>query len=175
MTMTQTSRMPEVLDGVGAVKRAAEYVSTKMGLGSPDEALALIDRGDRSVYQHFRYALARESGSILASFDKVVERAFIYPDDECEDFPAEPICLGLLVTQKTPALEALAESLSSAILAAVTKQLKVFEAFKHLLHIELLDSQDISRRAGMAAALGSIYNPPVRVWPQDPEGKLVQA
>ncbi|MEW6228741.1 MAG: hypothetical protein AB1700_11770 [Bacillota bacterium] len=44
--MTQTSKMPEVLDGVGAVKRAAEYVSTKMGLGSPDEALALIDRGE---------------------------------------------------------------------------------------------------------------------------------
>lgn len=162
--MHETRHVPEELHGDKVVRAAAAHAGAEMGLESPDAALERIRRGDFTACHYFRYALARETTSILAFRDDTVQGGFIYPEDECETAPIEPVYLGVLVTRKSQALEDLATSLGESILAAAKARLEPFGALEHLLHIELLDDSDVSTHTGMAAALGSIHNPPVWVW-----------
>ncbi|MEW6242952.1 MAG: hypothetical protein AB1497_01515 [Bacillota bacterium] len=165
MAMSEMSRVLERIDASSMVNRAAEYAATKAELGVPNRTFTEIDSGNVEAYLYFRYALAKESVQVLIALNDTVKEAFLFFENRCEAIPGTPLHLGVMVTRKTAALESLADSLAEAILVSAKARLAALEGLQHLVVIDLLDQSDVQSKVGVAAALGSLYEPPIRLWP----------
>lgn len=153
------------IDGMLIVDRALDYAVTKNHHSSPEAALASIGKGDVSSYLYFRYGLAAEAASQIARICDGIESAMMFLENRCEEFPGEPVLVGLIVERKTAALQSLAESICEAVNVETGKRIPALASFE-ILQIEVVDSQEVSLRKGLGALVQSINEPPIQVWPQ---------
>ncbi len=158
--------MLEELDGSILVDRAAEYVKSKMQLDSTGKVFSLIDKGNLDAYLYFRYSLAKEAAEVLGKMAKDgTKEVYLLFENQCDALPGDPMCLCVRVEKKTAALESLIQSLSEIAVAAVRKRVPALQDLEFLFHIELVDDGDMARQVGLAAALKSLHQPPLCVWP----------
>ncbi|MEW6522241.1 MAG: hypothetical protein AB1445_01500 [Bacillota bacterium] len=154
----------EVLDGVRLVHAALDHAAAKLNL-SRAQASARINQKDVEASLYFRYALAKECALLLGHMDHNVKGGFLALENRWDGLTSEPVCLGLVVTRKTAALSALADSVTDAATSAIQQLLPAYSQVKSVLHIEIVDDQDVSKKAGLAALIGSLHEPPLWVWP----------
>jgi len=166
VAIPEGARVLERIDGNPMVDRAAEYAATKAQLASVDRAFAEINSGNLEVYLYFRYALAKEIVQVLTALNDDIREVFLLFENRCEAIPGTPLHVGVVTNRKTAALESLVESLAEAILVAIKARLLPLEGVQHLIVVELFDHSDAQSRVGAAAALGSLHEPPLRLWPQ---------
>jgi hypothetical protein len=159
------SHEPEELHGEDIVREAVAYATRKMGWETTEDTVAAVRRGDLQTYSYFRYALAREFSRVLGRLNNTIRESYLFFENECISFPGEPIQLGLIVTRKTAALQSLVDILGAATLDAVRVCLGCADGFTVFFHTELLDAEAVAAKTGLAAIIGSLYQPPLRVWP----------
>jgi hypothetical protein len=164
-----TSRTPSLteIDGASIVESALCHAAKKTGIGSVSDTVASVSRGEVETYLHFRYGLAKEAARQLARMCDGIDAALVFLENRCESYPGDPVLMGLLVSRKTAALEALVESISEAVRSEVAKRLPAMAEFEAVLVIEMIDVEEASKRRGLAALLGSLSEPPIQVWPQE--------
>ena len=164
--MTAKDVLPAEINGTRIVDRAVGHVASKTGAGSLRDALAEVCGGNLEAYLYFRYALAKEAAREVASICDGVNSAFLFLENRCESFPGEPVLLGLVVSRKTAALQSLVDSVCEAVKREVARRIPALASFDSVLSVEIMDSESLSARAGVAALVNSIDEPPIQVWPQ---------
>lgn len=148
---------------------AIEFCAQKMRLGSPEGAIELLRRGDRSAHDYLRYGLAAQVGEHLGALDAEVKAAYLYDDEAtAEDMAfgeAAPSLIHMIVhaRRKTGALDSLIVGLSRAIARHYGE---VFDKpeLRHLLDIQVTDDAEVEARTGLGALLNSLYHRPSPVW-----------
>ncbi len=99
---------------------AIEFCAQKMRLGSPEAAIELLRRGDRSAQDYLRYGLAAQVGEHVGALDDEVRAAYLYDDEAtAEDMAfgeAAPSLIHMIIhaRRKTGALDSLIAGLSRA-------------------------------------------------------------
>jgi hypothetical protein len=159
--------VPLSVDGAGLVDRALGYVARRLGTGDSGRALLKVRQGDLEAYLYFRYALAKETSRDIAAIAGGIEKALIFLENRCEEFPGEPVRLGLVVARKTAAMQSLVEAVCEAVSREAADRVPGLRAFGEFLSVELLDAEALRAGRGLAAMVSSIYEPPITVWPED--------
>lgn len=158
--------VPLEVDGAAVVDRALQHVARRFGSGGREEALFRVRQGDLEVYLYFRYALAKEAVRDIASIAGGVVRALLFLENRCEEFPGEPIRVGLVVRRKTAATQSLVEAVCEAVSRDAAYRIPGLRAFQGLLSVEMLDAEALHAGTGLAAMVNSLYEPPIEVWPE---------
>lgn len=164
--MSDGRYIPLEADGAAVVDRALQYVARWIGSGGVAEALRRVLKGDLQAYLYFRYALAKEAVRDISSIAGGVDKAFLFLENRCEGFPGEPIRVGLVVVRRTAAMQSLVDAVCDAVSLEAAGRIPGLRAFDGLLSVETLDGEAIRARTGLAAMLGSLYEPPIEVWPE---------
>lgn len=154
------------IDGIQIVESALDYAAKMVGIRSGCDTAASIARGDLETYLYFRYGLAKESACQVARICDGIDAALVFLENRCETIPGEPVLMGLLVSRKTAALQALVDSICEAVKCEVAKRIPALAGFDAVLLTEIMDPQEVSMRKGLGALVGSISEPPIQVWPQ---------
>lgn len=161
-----TCSVPSEIDGARIVERAFGHVAAKIGAGSLADAARKVCEGDQDAYLYFRYGLAKETVFEVASICEGINAGLLFLENRCESFPGEPIMLGLLVARRTAALQSLVDSIGEAVKRVAAAKIPALASFETLLSTQLIDDEMIAKRAGVAALINSVNDPPIQVWPQ---------
>ncbi len=153
------------IDGVSIVLDALDYAAKKAGMKSSADAVASFADGDIETYLNFRYSLAKEAARQIAETCDDIEAALVFLENRCESFPGDPVLMGLLVSRKTAALQALVDSVGEAVRQEVAERVPALAGFETVLIIELIDKSEVSTHRGLGALVGSTSEAPTRVWP----------
>jgi len=159
--------VPLSVDGAGIVERALGHVARRLKIAGSDAVLERLQRGELEAYLYFRYAVAKEASRDIAAIAGGVERALIFLENRCEEFPGEPVRLGLVVTRKTAAMQSLVEAVCEAVSREAADRVPGLHAFHGFLSAEIIDAEALRTGAGLAAMVNSIYEPPITVYPED--------
>jgi len=159
--------VPLSTDGASIVERALGYVARRLKSPGPDAALERLRRGELEAYLYFRYALAKEASRDIAAIAGGVEKALIFLENRCEEFPGEPVRLGLIVERRTAAMQSLVEAVCEAVSREAKDRVPGLRSFDEFLKAEILDADAIRAGTGLAAMVHSIYEPPITVYPDD--------
>jgi hypothetical protein len=159
--------VPLSFDGAGVVDRAFGYVARRLGSGDSGRVEDQVRSGKLEAYLYFRYALAKEASRDIADVAGGVEKALIFLENRCEEFPGEPVRLGLVVARKTAAMQSLVEAVCEAVSREAADRIPGLRSFDRFLSVELIDAEALRAGTGLAAMINSIYEPPITVWPED--------
>lgn len=165
--MSDGRHVPLSVDGAGIVERALGYVARRLGAQDPATALESLRRGELEAYLYFRYAVAKEASRDIAAIAGGVDKALIFLENRCEEFPGEPVRLGLVVARKTAAMQSLVEAVCEAVSREAADRIPGLRSFDRFLSVELIDAEALRAGTGLAAMINSIYEPPITVWPED--------
>ncbi len=165
--MSDGRHVPLSVDGAGIVERALGYVARRLGAQDPATALESLRRGELEAYLYFRYAVAKEASRDIAAIAGGVDKALIFLENRCEEFPGEPVRLGLVVARKTAAMQSLVEAVCEVVSREAADRIPGLRAFHEFLSTELIDAEALRAGAGLAAMVDSIYEPPITVYPED--------
>jgi hypothetical protein len=130
MTMSLTNRTNATVDLVDTagnmIDAAAAVVTGRLHLSSPQDVRTRLLKGDTLAIAYFRYELAIQVASALLAMDPHVIAVYEEQDvPASDDQPAEdatftePLRLFVEVENKTPALQAVIDSLNEALSHAV--------------------------------------------------------
>ncbi|MGI6632666.1 MAG: hypothetical protein ACOX5M_06395 [Bacillota bacterium] len=164
--MSDGRYVPLAVDGSRVVDKALQYVARRLGLKDTGAALGKVREGDLEAYLYFRYALAKEAVRDISAIAGSVDRALLFLENRCEEFPGEPVRVGLIVDRKTAAMQSLAEAVSETVSREAAGRIPGLHAFDGLLSIEILDAEALKTGSGLAAMVSSLYEPPIEVWPE---------
>ncbi len=165
--MSDGRHVPLSVDGASIVERALGYVARRLKIADPGTALERLRRGELGAYLYFRYALAKEASRDIAAIAGGVEKALIFLENRCEEFPGEPVRLGLVVARKTAAMQSLVEAVCEVVSREAADRIPGLRAFHGFLSAEILDAEALRAGTGLAAMVSSIYEPPITVYPED--------
>ena len=154
-------------DGAGVVSRAVAKATLRLGPEDSGDAFAQMGACGLPIYLYFRYALAREAVREISSVAGGIRAAFIFLENRCQEFPGEPIRVGIVVSQRTAALVSLVEAVREAVSREVRAKIPGLGSYRSLLTFELLDDEATRKRIGLAAMIDSIYEPPIKIWPEE--------
>jgi hypothetical protein len=150
--------------------QALEFCAQKMGLSTRQAAIHLLRQGDTSACQYWRFGLARQVAQHLGAWDEDVKAVYTCdydatPQDLCfsEAGPASLVHLIVWAQRKTAALNALADSMDSALVECCAEELDA-PNLAHLLDVQVIDDADVKNRLGYGAMLSSLHNRPIQVW-----------
>jgi hypothetical protein len=158
----------------GMLEQAIEFCAEKSGFNGKEKALKAIGSGDCCVCEYMRYALAQQVAEYLGSVDDSITAIYTYEPEYATGSdttgPVHPrvqpgLNLIARVNRKSAALSSVVASLSAA-LAEQLKQLGCpnANALCRELDVNLADEQDVQKRIGYGALIGSLYVRPIEVW-----------
>ncbi|NLX90292.1 MAG: hypothetical protein GXZ07_01655 [Firmicutes bacterium] len=129
-------------------------------------ALELLKKNDTEALGYFRYSLAMQAGNFLGENSEHVLEVFVCPEEADEEITATlPLTLVVRVEKHTAALASIAEALQNVLLEEYRKLLSpLADNLALFLKVYFVDEDDFLRRKGLAAAVGSLYAPALRVW-----------
>jgi hypothetical protein len=153
-----------------ALEHALRYCAEKLGVGVNQGVKESVRRGEPTCRSYFDFALAREIADYLGAFDEDVRAAYIFeyeatPEDICfcEENGDPMVHLIVQVRRRTAALQSMLQALESALIRSYASLLDATET-THLLDVQIVDEEDISRRRGYGALLSSLHHRPLQVW-----------
>ena len=170
-----TTALPRVLDPVSTtesiVTAALEASAPKMGLSNAEAFIALLKQGDSIAHNYYCYNIIKEMGEVLGSWSKNIKAVYACSYDEAvngEDSCEKSAMLSLIhviiwVTQKGKALDALIETIDSALVQR-HRQMLGLKQLEHALDARVIDDADVKNRTGYAVLLKSIHQPAIEVW-----------
>jgi hypothetical protein len=166
-------RLPSVESAVqGMVDRALVYCAEQQRLNGPEEALESLRRGDRVTRWFCHDSLGAQAAQVLGDLDNTVKQVLIFhldapPEDLIfgygEPGPTLPIHLVVEVQNKTEDLQNLVGALEQALLKEYARAAGHCKEDR-LLEVQVIDADDIKKRRGYTALLGSLLECPVQVW-----------
>jgi hypothetical protein len=163
--------LPDASSAVqGALAKALGYCAQKLNLSSPQEGLERARHGDRKALEYCHYHLAQHVAEALGALDDHVRSVSLYefdatPEDRVlgENVESLPIHLLVWVDRKTSALSALVAALDRALVKDYAEMVGP-RRLGHVLDVQVIDSDDVESRRGIAALLHSLYNRPILLW-----------
>jgi hypothetical protein len=159
---------PMVEELEGAVGKALLYTAVKTGRKTGEEVIRDLSSGDEWSQSYMTYMLAREI-SVMASavFPEIRESyvAGLQEDESASVF--YPAIVILCVETATRALEHYAKQVEAELPAILQNVAGCSSQKSHtLLNITLLGTNEVREGTGFAAAITSLFSPPLRVWPE---------
>ena len=174
-----TTTLPRLLEPVSMVDSlvtsALQTSAAKMGRLDDGAFIALLQQGDSLACNYYCYNIVRELGEVLGSWSKNIKSVYScsYDDitsgeDFCEKSTRFPLIHMIIqVEQKSKALEALIAAIDGALVQRHRRMLGPGQ-LEHVLDAQVIDDADVRNRAGYAALLNSVYQPPIQVWRSSP-------
>lgn len=154
----------------GALVKALDCCAHKLHLSSPQESLERARQGDRKALEYCHYQLALHVAEALGALDDHVRSVWLYefeatPEDRAfgESPESLPIHMLVRVERKTSALSALVAALDRALVKDYAEMVGP-RRLGHVLDVQVIDSDDVESRRGIAALLYSLYNRPIQLW-----------
>ena len=154
----------KLVDQVTAMlEDSLRYTGEKIG---DTGIIKLLKNNDAGALGYFRYRLAMQVGICLGETSEHVLEVFLYPEMPDEEITVTlPLTLIVRVKKYTAAIESIADALQSVLLAEYRKMFfPKAEGLSILLNVCFIDEDDFLGRKGLAAAVGSLYAPALRVW-----------
>ena len=156
------------------MEHALDFSGEKVGHEDREQTIAALKRGDCSVCEYMRHALAQEVAGYLGSVDSSVKAVYTYEPEYATGaegpIPDRPnlspaISMIAWVDHKSAALASVVNILSSAV-AEELRQLGCpkANALCHMLDVEVVDDDAVRGRIGYGALINSIYVRPVEIW-----------
>jgi hypothetical protein len=156
------------------LEEAIEFCARKTGLKEREKVLEAIRRGECSVCEYLRYALAKGVARYLGSMDDTVKAIYVFEPEYATGMdvaiPGRPnfspgINMIARVSRKSAALSSVVASLNSA-LAEECKQLACPKANSLCfgLDVEVADESEVLNRTGYGALISSLSVRPMEVW-----------
>ena len=152
------------------LNKAMEFCARKMGLASPQKAIARLQQGDHNACEYCQYSIAEQVGAALGALDENIKAVYLFeceatPEDFCFSETVGPPLVHLLVWahRKTEALKSLVSMLDRALAASYAELIGPSQ-LQHLLDVQIIDDEDVEKRIGYAALLYSLYHRPLKVW-----------
>jgi len=169
-----------LLDPVSTVDNVvATALSTsarKMGLDDTGAFVTSLKNCDCTAVSYYCHDVAMGLGEVIGSWSKNVRAVYACQYD---DGTSGECCVGgntatldfihmiIWAERKNKALSALIDSLDSAM-AQQHRRLLGRDQLTQVLDAQVVDDEDVKNRTGYAVLLGSIHQPPVQVWRNDP-------
>ncbi len=154
----------------GMLRQALSACTERIQAESLEACREQLRRGDPATWSLYEYALAQRVGEYLETCDDYVKAVYIYGNDgKPEDGQWEETGLAPLIhlivwaQPKTAALRALIDILNRALARRLGRIVGTFSVTQ-LLDVQVVDDQDVSRRAGYASLLTSSQYRPAQVW-----------
>jgi len=158
----------------GMMEGAIKFCASKTGLKDRKQILESMRRGDCSVCEFLRYGLAKAVADYLGSMDENVRAIYTYEpeyaasgDGSLPDRPISSPGISMIawVSRKSAALSSVVASVSSA-LAGEYKRLACprVNALCYDLDVAIADDDEVRRRIGYGALIGSLNVRPIEVW-----------
>lgn len=154
------------------LSEALDFCVRETALDSRRAAVERLRQGDRITRSLCHYCLAERVAEHLGSCDNSIRAVYIYDHDVAVEDELDPRVEGLQVhliiwaEPWTAALSSLVAALDQA-LAKGLGDLTEDEPLPHLLDVQLIDDDDVERRAGNAALFSSTHHQPVQVWKRE--------
>jgi hypothetical protein len=169
--VTPPFHLPDATSTVqGALVQALDYCARKLNLSTPQESLARIRGGDRGALSYCHYQLAQQVAEALGALDDNVRSVSMYefeatPEDRAlgENSESLPIHLLVRVDRKTSALSVLVAALDRALVKDYAEMVGP-RRLGHVLDVQVVDSDDVESRRGIAALVYSLHNRPLQLW-----------
>jgi hypothetical protein len=152
------------------LNKAIEFCADKMGLESPQTAIARLQKAEQKACTYCHYSIAEQVGAALGALDEHIKAVYMFeddatPEDMCfGELPGVPLLHLLVWTErKTEALKSLVALLDRS-LAQSYGRLVGPRQLQHLLDVQVIDDADVEKRIGYGALLHSIHYRPLKVW-----------
>lgn len=164
----KTTLLTEMMD------KAIIFSAEKMGFEGRDQVVEARAQGDCATCDYLRYGLAKEVANYLGITDKTIQVVFFF-EPEGPILPSKRqgaasrlspgISLILRVSRKTAALE----SLIASVISSIEEEYKRVhcpeaKALCNMIDIITVEDEEIERRTGYGALVGSLFMPPMEIW-----------
>jgi hypothetical protein len=163
--------MPDATSSMkDALHRALAYCGELLKVGSPEEALEQVRKGDKVAKDYCHYRLAQEVAATLGALDENVQSVSLFEFEATADdlvfgerAGSLPIHLIVLAERKTSALTSLVSALDHALVKDYAETVGP-RRLRHVLDVQVIDNADVENQRGAAALLFSLHNRPMRLW-----------
>lgn len=135
---------------------------------SREKVIKLL-RGDcPSIHSRIRYALAKELGRHLGEKHKCVKSVYVYGSTMKDTArKTSDIDLLVLVGEKTPSLIQEVQLLNEKLLNLYQSIMGDKALLMHsMLDVHIVEEADVVARRGYGTLIGSLFQPPTKVWSQ---------
>ena len=153
-----------------ALTNALLLCAQRIGAEGAESAIARVRDGDASACNYWQYALAGQVAEYLGTLDQDVKAVYLCEYDATpEDIafsemkPMAPIHLMVWVRRKTAALNSVVAALDRALVDTCRKRMGTPQ-LALLLDVQVIDDDDVERRAGYAAMISSLHHKPIQIW-----------
>jgi hypothetical protein len=156
------------------LEKALEFCTDKAGLNGKEQAREALREGDCCVCEYLRYALAQGVAEYLGSVDGTVEAVYTYEPDyatgangSVPDRPNLSPGFNLIarVSRKSAALSSVVASVGSALAEECGRfACPKANASCYELDVKVVDENEVRRRTGYGALVGSLYVRPLEIW-----------
>ena len=161
-------RIPEMIEN------AIMFSAGKMGMTGRDQVVQARARGDCITCEYLRFGLANEVADYLGSMDETIRSVYVYEPElatavngNIHNRPrlVPGINMIIRVSRKTAALKSILTSIASAV-EQEFGQLNCPEAnaLCNMIDVIIVDDQEVAKRTGYGALIGSLYTPPIEIW-----------
>lgn len=131
-----------------------------------DQVLKSLQENCPTIHSRVRYALAKELARYLGENHGDVLAVYVY-GSTMKDTAGKmsDIDLIVLVNENTPALAESIQRLNEGLMSLYRVILgDASLPLRRLLDVHVVDFADMTARRGYGALLGSLYDPPTRIW-----------
>jgi hypothetical protein len=170
--LVSAPRLPDAAAmAMNVFSEAMTFCARKTGAADNAVVTALLKQNDKTTYAYCTYGMAKSVAASLAAMDDNVKSVYIYdcdatPQDACLGSFSQSVPLVHLIVwteRKTAALSAFIGVLDRALTQTYADLLGKHQVTS-LLDVQVIDDDDVERRAGYAALLGSIHHRPMQIW-----------
>ncbi len=156
------------------MEEALKFCAEKVGLKDKEQARDVLCEGDCRVCEYLRYALAQKVAEYLGLVDDTLKAIYTYESEYAtsvdEAIPGRPnsspgFNLIARVSRKSAALSSVVASLNSAL----TEEYKRLgcpkaNALCSELDVKVVNDDEVQKRTGYGALIGSLYVRPIELW-----------
>jgi len=156
------------------VEEALKFCAAKAGLKGKKQAVEALHRGDCSICEYLRYALAKGVAEYLGSVDDTIQAIYTYEPEYAtgvdEPIPGRPnlspgFNLIARVSRKSAALSSVVASVSSALVEEYRRLgCPKANALCSELDVKVVDDDEVQKRTGYGALISSLYVRPIEIW-----------
>lgn len=156
------------------MENAIMFSAGKSGMVERIQVVQARARGDCPTCEYLRFGLANEVANYLGSIDETISSVYVFEPEGATSVNGNiynrpgfvpGINMIIRVSRKTAALESLLYSIVSAAEKELVK-IKCPDAngLCNMIDVIVVDEEEISRRVGYGALVGSLYSPPIEIW-----------
>jgi hypothetical protein len=156
------------------VEEALQFCAEKAGLKDKKQARDVLLTGDCCVCEYLRYALAQRVAEYLGSVDDTIQAIYTYEPEHAtrvdEAIPARPnlspgFNLIARVSRNSAALTSVVASMRAALAEEYSRLgCPKAQVLCSELDLKVADDDQVQRRVGYGALIGSQYVRPIEIW-----------